>query len=285
MTQQVGDWGKYGDLLQRLGNIQQTLDWSSWSNLTASIRIADPGLWGAVQENNLYARGLAELLGEIYQVKPIYVDLDDASQLKTGEQQLLDKLWHIVSAQPATDMVGYESWDGYLVCWEPDGSLTYATTRDSEDWTPVPRYDETDGADAEAEDSGDHQDYDDAYQPEESYADAPPVFTPWGDYWIKDEAGQRWYGASQPDGPWYSTPQEFEATLSLPAEPGPEAEAAAAAQQVDAMLEALFTDDFFQELFRRVEDALSPSAASAAIARLSPEDFSSIIQAAFASGT
>lgn len=136
MTQQVSDWGKYSELLRQLASMP--LDWSTWMNLTAGIVGTNPGLWGAVPENAMYGNGLAELLGEIYQVEPGDVDLDDASQLRATDEHVLSMLWHIVNAQPATGQPGYDAWDGYLVCWEPDGSLTYAAARDAEEWTPVP---------------------------------------------------------------------------------------------------------------------------------------------------
>ena len=144
------------------------------------------------------------------------------------------------------------------MCWESDGSLTYADAPDADYWEPV----------IAAEDAA----------PE-------PTFTPWGDYWIKDEGGERWYGANYPDGPWYRTPQEFEATL-WPAAPGDaSARAAAAAGQVDAMLDTLFSGDFFDELTRRLEAAgLSPEQAKEAIGRLDPQDFGSIIAEAFTPG-
>lgn len=142
MTYQISDWAKYSDLLQQLASMQ--LDWSTWANLTSSIVMVDPGLWGAVPENSMYGHGLAELLGEIYQVQPTDVDLDDASQLKATDQHVLSMLWHIVKSQPATQLAGYESWDGYFVCQEPDGSFTCATSRDAENWDPVGEADEAD---------------------------------------------------------------------------------------------------------------------------------------------
>ena len=135
MTQQVSDWGKYSQLLQQLASMQ--LVWSTWPDLTAGIVRANPGLWGAVPENAMYGYGLTELLGEIYQVEPTDVDLADASQLRATGDQVLSMLWHIVYAQPATDLPGWEGWDGYFVCSEPDGSLSYATARDAGEWTPV----------------------------------------------------------------------------------------------------------------------------------------------------
>jgi hypothetical protein len=140
MTSQISDWAKYSDLLQQLTSMQ--IDWSTWSNLTESILNANPGLWGAVPENAMYGYGLAELLGDIYQVEPTDVDLDDASQLKTTDKHVLSMLWHIVNALPATGLPGYDGWDDYVVCQEPDGSLTYATARDAEEWTPVPAADD-----------------------------------------------------------------------------------------------------------------------------------------------
>ena len=135
MTQQVSDWGKYSELLQQLASMQ--LVWSTWPDLTAGIVRDNPGLWGAVPENAMYGYGLAELLGEIYQVEPTAVDLDDASQLGATDQQVLSMLWHIVYAQPATDLPGWDSWAGYFVCRESDGSLSCATARDAGEWTPV----------------------------------------------------------------------------------------------------------------------------------------------------
>ena len=135
MTQQVSDWGKYSQLLQQLASMQ--LVWSTWPDLTAGIVRDNPGLWGAVPENAMYGYGLAELLGEIYQVEPTDVDLADASQLRATGEQVLSMLWHIVYAQPATDLPGWDSWAGYFVCRESDGSLSCATARDAGEWTPV----------------------------------------------------------------------------------------------------------------------------------------------------
>ena len=135
MTQQVSDWGKYSQLLQQLASMQ--LVWSTWPDLTAGIVRDNPGLWGAVPENAMYGSGLAELLGEIYQVEPTAVDPDDASPLGATDQQVLSMLWHIVYAQPATDLPGWDSWAGYFVCRESDGSLSCATARDAGEWTPV----------------------------------------------------------------------------------------------------------------------------------------------------
>jgi hypothetical protein len=149
MTWQISEWGKYSDLLQQLANLQ--LDWSSWPNLTSSILNGNPGLWGAVDENAFCGHGVAELLGEIYEVNPTDVDLDDASQLKTTDKHVLSMLWHIVYAQPATELDGYEGWDGYFICEEEDGSFTYATVRDAEEWTPVD--DDDDADEPEADDS------------------------------------------------------------------------------------------------------------------------------------
>jgi hypothetical protein len=164
MTWQISEWGKYSDLLQQLSSMQ--LDWSSWPNLTTSIAYGNPGLWGAVPENAFFGYGLAELLGEIYQVEPTDVDLDDASQLKATDQHVLDMLWHIVHAQPATDVAGYEGWDDYFVCEEPDGSVSYATARDAEEWTPVPDDDDDEGEGDEGEPEADEWDSTDEYEDE-----------------------------------------------------------------------------------------------------------------------
>lgn len=197
MTNRVSDWGMYSELLDGLAS--QSLDWSSWSSLTQGVVNNNPGLWGAVEENALHGKGLAELIGEIYGASPTDVDLDSPSEFHATDEHVLSMLWHVLHAQPATDMAGYEGWDGYFMCWEPDGSLTYADARDAEEWTPVYAAEEED----QAEQGGDAAD---DIAPE-------PVFTAWGDYWIKDENGQRWFGATKPDGPWYTTAEEFAATL------------------------------------------------------------------------